>query len=433
MNSRILHAAVLGTLLSTTLTAQFVDDFNADTSALYTIPQTSDALATFAFDYSALGIPVAPSTTDGSTLGLKMEANVTAGSANGITLHTIVPFSGTYVVKFDAWMNANGPFPSGGGGSTEFLTMGVGGDGTTANVGGTSGSGGWFGATGEGGSSRDYRLYKDGSEQFPASGQYNAGTASSANNASDPYYAQFGGVDVGALPQGSLFAQQNGVSGGGSFGFAWRECEMRVVSDGGTAGATSVSWWVDGLQLATLDAGIGSSFLTDGFVTLGYADSFTSLSDNSAVSFGLIDNLRIGTLATATPFGAGCAGVAGNPGLAAANSPGLGATLQLDATNLDPAAPISVMVAGISNTTSPLGPLPVDLQVVGFGAGCDLLVSPDVLLTFAAAAGSGSLTLAIPSSSQFLGAQLYFQCGSFDTVALGGLAVSNGVAITVGL
>ena len=413
MNSRTLHAAVFGALFSSTLCAQFVDDFNIDSSSLYMIPQTTDALATFAYDYSAMGIPSAPNTTDGTTLGLKMEANVTSGTASAITLHTLVPFAGTYVVKFDAWMNANGPFPLGGSGSTEFLTMGAGGDGTTANIGG-SGSGGWFAVTGEGGSSRDYRLYKDGAEQFPASGQYNAGTASGANNASDPYYAQFGGIDVGALPQGALFAQQNGVTGAGVFGFAWREVEMRVIADGGTAGATSVSWWLDGLQIATLDAGIGSSFVTDGSVTIGYADSFTSLSDNPALSFGLVDNLRIGTLATATAFGTGCTGAAGVPDLAPANTPELGETFQLDATNLDPIVPISVMVVGFSSL-----PAPIDLQPLGFGVGCDLLVNLDVLLSFAAASGSGSYTLAIPQSLALLDADLFFQCGSIDSVEIG--------------
>ena len=427
MSSSILHAAVIGTLFSTTLCAQFVDDFNADTSALYTIPQTADAAVTFAFDYSTVGIPLAPNTTDGTTLGLKMEANVTSGSANAVTLHTIVPYSGSYVVKFDAWLNANGPFPGGGAGSTEFLTMGVGGDGSTVNIGG-SGLGGWFGVTGEGGSSRDYRLYKDGAEQFPASGQYSAGTGAGANNASDPYYVQFGGIDVGASPQGALFPSQTGVTGAGVFGFAWREVEMRVVADGGTLSTTSVSWWIDGLQIATLDAGVGSSFVTDGFVTIGYMDIFTSLSGDPAMSFGLVDNLRIGTLATATSYGSGCTGVAGDPLLTAANLPELGETLQLDATNLDPSAPISVMVLGLTEQIPPF-----NLQLVGFGAGCELLVSPDVLLSFPAAAGAGTFNFAIPQSNTLLGFEVFFQCGSLDSVAVGGLAVSNAIATTVGL
>lgn len=436
MHQKLLQTAAIGSLLSTSLVAQtFSDDFNANTAPLYTITQTPDAVATFAFDYSTLGIPVAPNTTDGTTLGLKMEANVTSGTANAITLHSIVPFSGTYVVKFDAWINANGPFPAGGGGSTEFLTMGVGGDSATTNISGV-GSGGWFAATGEGGSSRDYRAYKNGGEQFAESGQWNAGNSSAgggAHNASDPYYAQFGGVDVGALVQGALYVQQNGVSQTGSFGFAWHEIEMRVLPTAGTAGATTVSWYIDGLQIATLDAGIGSSFVTDGAVTLGYMDTFTSISDNPALSFGLIDNLRVGTLATATTFGAGCAGVAGVPDLTAANTPELGETFQLDATNLDPALPLGVMVVGFSNTTWSLGALPYNLQGAGFGAGCELLVSPDALQAFPAAAGSGSYGLPIPQGAQFLGIDLYFQVASLDTVAVGGITVGNAVASTIGL
>jgi hypothetical protein len=434
MHSNILHAAVIGTLFSTTLCAQYVDDFNADTSGLYVITQTADAQATFVFDYGSLGIPLAPNTTDGTTLGLKMEANIVSGSVNAVTLHTIVPFSGNYVVKFDAWVNANGPFPLGGGGSTEFLTMGVGGDGATTNLGitGGTGSGGWFAASGEGGSLRDYRGFKNGGEQFAESGQFNAGLLSApgggAHNSSDPYYSQFGSVDGGALVQGAIYPQQNGVSGVGSFGFAWHEVEMRVVADGGTAGANSVSWWVDGLQISTLDAGIGSVFTTDGFVTLGYMDIFSSLSDNSALSFGLIDNLRIGTLATATSYGTGCTGVAGIPQVTAVNTPEIGNTLQIDAINLDPALPVSVMVLGL-NSVAP----PFNLQLIGFGAGCELLVTPDAFQSFPAAAGSGSYTFAIPQSNPLLGFQLFFQCGSLDTVAPGGLVVSNAIATTIGL
>ena len=426
MNTGILNAAAIAALLSTSLTAQaYVDDFNADTSAFYTITQTTDALATFAFDYSTLGIPVAPNTTDGTTRGLKMEANISAGTGQGITLHTLVPFTGDFVVKFDAWVNANGPFPGGGGGSTEFLTMGVGGDSATTN-----GSGGWFAATGEGGSSRDYRAYKDGAEQFAESGQFNAGLSSAgggAHNASDPYYAAFGSIDVGALPQAGLFAQQTGISGAGSFGFAWHEVEMRVDADGGTAGATSVSLYIDGLQIATLDAGIGASFVTDGAVQIGYADLFSSVSDNAALSFGLVDNLRIAATASTAVIGAGCTGAGGVPDLAANNTPALGTNFQLAATNLDPIVPISTMVVGFNAL-----PLPIDLQLIGLGAGCELFIGFDGLLTFPAAAGTGLFDFPVPASDALAGTPIYFQCAGLDSVALGGFTVSNAIEATLG-
>ncbi|MCB9880097.1 MAG: hypothetical protein H6835_21090 [Planctomycetes bacterium] len=435
---KILHASILGTLATAPLAAQtFADDFNNDTSGLYSIVQTADAAATFGFDYSTLGIPSAPNTPDSTTLGLKLEANVVSGAANAITLHTIVPATGTYVVKFDAWINANGPFPGGGGGSTEYLTCGVGGDGATVNLGTATGTGtgGWFMVDGEGGSSRDYRGYKNAGEQFAESGQFAAGLSSAgggAHNNSDPYYAQFGGIDVGAL-QGGLFAQQTGSTNVGSGGFAWHEMEMRVVSNGGTGGATSVGWYIDGLRIATLDAGIGSSFVTDGAVTLGYSDIFASLSDNPALSFGLFDNLRFGTLAEATSFGAGCPGTGGTPTLTAANTPELGAVLQLDVANLDASVPLEVMVVGFSNTSGPLGPLPINLAIAGFGATCELLISNDLLFPFVAAGSSDSWPLPISDDPQILGYHLFFQLGSVDSTAPGGLAFSNGVDITIGL
>ncbi len=277
----------------------FSDRFDTDTSSNYAIVSTSsDAAAAFAFDYSALSIPSAPNTMDGTTQGLKLEANLDApGTTEGITLHTLSQFSGDYVVTFDMWINANGPFPEGGSGSTEFLTAGVGGDGATVNfnTGGDSGtgSGGWTAVSGEGGSIRDYRAVKDASEQFAESGQFAAGTSSAdggAHNHLDAYYAGFGNVNVGALGQGGA---QTGATKQGTVGMQWHAVEILVDADGGTGAAASARWSIDGLEIATLDAGNGGFFDAEGTVALGYMDIFTSLSDNPAFSFGLIDNLMV--------------------------------------------------------------------------------------------------------------------------------------------
>ena len=303
--TRLISAVAVATTCVSFLNAQVVtDNFDTDTSANYAIQSSGLTANTFAFDYSTMGIPSAPSTVGGTTLGLMLEANMDALNPGvaAITLHTNQSFTGDRVISFDAWVNANGPFPAGGGGSTEFVTCGVGGDGTTVNQGGASGLGAWFAASGEGGSSRDYRAYKDAGEQFPASGQYCSSSAS-ANNNSDPYYAQFGGIDVGNLPvQGANNggpAQQTGVTATGSIGFAWHRFVVTVDVDGGTGGAPLVTWSVDGRGFVQLDAGIGSAFVSDGTVTIGYMDIFSSVSDNAALSFGLIDNLRIATPAPA--------------------------------------------------------------------------------------------------------------------------------------
>jgi hypothetical protein len=421
MNTSILRASVLGPVLSASLFAQaYVDDFNSDSSALYTITSTGDAVATFAFDYSTLGIPVAPNTTDATTLGLKMEANIASGAVHGITLHTLIPFTGDFVVKFDAWMNANGPFPAGGTGSTEFLTMGVGGNGVATN-----GSGGWFAVSGEGGSSRDYRGYKNAAEQFAESGQFSAGLSSAgggAHNNSNAYYSSFGGVDVGALPQAGLFPQQTGTTQAGAFGFAWHQVELRVVANGGTGGATSVTWFIDGLQIAKLDAGIGSPFVTNGSVTIGYMDIFSSISNNPALSFGLVDNLRIGAPATAATYGAGCHGIA-----LSSSAPVIGGNWNLTTTGL-------TLFDGISFFGTGQQPIGVPLPLLGINSpGCEVWI--DGLLADATATnvgGTSVLTIPVPNTSSLSGTVLTSQTVTLTVAAPSLIGISNGVSVTLG-
>jgi hypothetical protein len=307
MRFKAIHLACAAALAAAPVAASasvlFSDDFNAAGSAAnYTLAQTGQNQVTWAWDYSTMGIPSAPNTTDGSTLGVKFESNMTAGAAAGVTLHTLQDFTDSYIVKFDAWINANGPFPGGGAGSTEFLTAGVGGDGITTNRVGGTGVGGYTAVNGEGGSGMDYRLYKGTTLQLPSSGQYAAGTvdsptASNSRNANDPYYAQFGNIDVAELPvqganQPGGYQQQTGTLKPGAVGFAWREVELHVNPTGGTGGAAAVDWYIDGLLIGTLDAGV-SAFPHEGKVTVGYADPFASLSDNAALSFGVIDNLVV--------------------------------------------------------------------------------------------------------------------------------------------
>lgn len=314
-------AALVSTLLmgdASTAVGQalFFDDFNTDSSGNYSIVSTSDDVETnFAFDYSTLGIPSAPHTPDGSTLGLQMKANIEDPDGDGtdvreaLTLHTNQQFSGSIMVRFDMWMNANGPMPGGGHGSTEFMTVGVGGDGSTVNDNGVTGVGAWTAVAGEGGSTRDYRMYKDAGEQFAESGQFNADTVSAPNggghNASHEYYSQFGNVELDFLPVQGGTDNQVGATNSGVIGFGWHPVRLIVSALGGT-GTTgpAVQWRIDSspdengteLTIGTLDAGIGSPFSVDGSVTLGYVDPFNSVSDNPKWSFGVADNLTVTSL-----------------------------------------------------------------------------------------------------------------------------------------
>jgi len=287
----------------------FEDDFETDSSADWNEIVTDngvgdDAGATFAFDYSTIGVPASPR-GGGSTFGLKLEANNfdATGATASVTVTPVgqvfstngVAGSGTttngYRLIFDGWINANGPFPGGGGGSTEFLTGGIGHDDATGNLNDTSGSGGWFGASGEGGSSRDYRAYKNGGEQFAESGQWIAGTSSAgggAHNASDPPYAQFGDItrqDV-VPDQTLLHPQQTGTIQTGAQGFEWHTWQVTVLG-------SAAQWSVEDLRIAQLDGTIGSDFPREGNIALGHMDPFTSIADNSEVAFSLVDAVRV--------------------------------------------------------------------------------------------------------------------------------------------
>lgn len=268
----------------------FSDNFDTDTSANWNINTSStDTSAEFAFDYSTLGIIASPN-SGGSTLGLRLAANIAEPTgAEAITLSPMGQnFSGTYQLSFDLWMNAVGPFPAGGVGSTEFFTAGIGYDNTTVNQGGSTGSGGWFASDGEGGSSRDYRAYKDSLEQFASSGQYFAGSGSGAQNGTDPYYASFGEVDVTALGQGG---SQTGTTSVGSLGFEWHEIMITVN------GATAL-WKIDGISIAELDPTFGDAFSLDGNISIGYMDIFSSVADPSIFAFAVIDNLMVSDMAS---------------------------------------------------------------------------------------------------------------------------------------
>jgi hypothetical protein len=145
--------------------------------------------------------------------------------SGAITVCTNSQILGDYVVRFDTWLNVNGPFPEGGSGSTNYLTAGVGSNGTTNNHVTFTGNGGWTAVNGENGNGTDYRLYKDATLQGVATAQYAAGTASNARNGLHGYYDQFGSVNVSNLPVQGVNnggpAQQNGISYAGSFGMAW--------------------------------------------------------------------------------------------------------------------------------------------------------------------------------------------------------------------
>lgn len=264
----------------------YAESFEVNPTAAWTVNNgPSDAATNFFFDYSTAGVPLAPNSAGGETRGLKLQANLSNGIFSGVSASpTGQSFAGNYRLSFDWWANFNGPFPAGGSGSTNLSTFGIGTSGTAAQWPGGVTDSVWFGATGDGGSSADWRAY---STAAPTS--YPDGDpvyAAPTRNHTDPYYAGFGGVAAPAA-QSLLFPPQSGLTNIGSAGMAWHE----VVID---KNGTTVSWYVDGVLIATID--LTTVLLGGGNIFFGHSDTnATSSTDpnDAALLFTLIDNIRV--------------------------------------------------------------------------------------------------------------------------------------------
>jgi len=151
-----------------------------------------------------------------------------------------------------------------------------------------SADGAWFGVTGEGGSgnSGDFRAHIGGARQAAESGAYEAGTTGdSLNNTNAHYSDAFPGQSPPAAQAAAFPGKQTGALTNGAVGFAWRQVTITKIGD-------SVTWAIDGVTIATLDQSLGT-FTTEGNIFVGYYDAFSSVSDNQATSFGLVDNLMV--------------------------------------------------------------------------------------------------------------------------------------------
>ncbi len=251
------------------------DDFEVDSSANYTIVDdgTPDGSQAFAFDYSAVGIPAAPRSAMGATNGLRVTANDTAGVVDATScFHNTVVTADHYRLTVDIWMNFAAP-----AGSTEFSHVGVGGDGATFNQVflPISGSGAFIAFTGDGGSSSDYRWFRD-ANNTPM------GEMSNTTLPSDhPSYLGNGANASGAFYQ-ALFPSPPATIQG-SPGNIWTTLEIDVDNVNGV-----ISFSFDG-QL-TFQGNFANDF--NGQVSLGIADTFPSISGASDL-FTLYDNLEV--------------------------------------------------------------------------------------------------------------------------------------------
>jgi hypothetical protein len=275
----------------------FADNFDANTATNWIVNKSSaDTYVAFNYDYSTLGIPPAPHSVGGTTRGVQLKANLTLGFCAAVSISpTNQSFSGDYRLHFDGWINVNGPFPGGGASSTEFLTAGIGTAGNRAEwTTNATADGFYFSADGDGGVSStsvtfgDYAGYIGKNWQNAASGIYAAGGLDNGNG----YYASAfpTGQSAPALQQAN-YAQQSGSLASGTFGLAWHDV---IVSRRGS----TVDWVIDGVHMAA----ISNATFTASNIFVGFWDPFASVTDNTNLSFGLVDNLRVEVPAVAPLF-----------------------------------------------------------------------------------------------------------------------------------
>jgi hypothetical protein len=273
-----LLASVSTGLLIPTAQAGLVFSDNLSSSSGWTVLGDADTDAEFGYNYSADGIPAAPNGSD--TVGLKLQANIATGTVATVAAVRPLGVSGTpYRVSFDVWSN----YALAGAGTTEFAGGGVGHDGVTAGLSGAS-----LLIAGDGGSTRDYRLYKNDGEQFIESLQYNSAFAST--NGSDPAIAA---AIVGTAPP--VGQAQVGSPSDGAIAFQWITMFIDVDPTAGLSTYTLLAG-ANTLEIGTINANIGDPVGLEGNVALIYSDLFASLADTPSLQFGVFDNVTVETM-----------------------------------------------------------------------------------------------------------------------------------------
>jgi hypothetical protein len=275
-------------LLGTSVFAQlWSDDFNVDTSANYLDTSTTDTAVSWAFDYSTLvgaTIGVAPNTGDATTLGLTLEANLSTVAVSAANIYTGLgatgEFSGNYKVTCDVYSFWEGAAT----GSTEFTWVSVNHSGTQGiSLGISTNDDGYFlCATGDGGSSNDYRFFEGvnpgtnigivGSGEFGTAMEWGDGlTDDNLRNGADAFFSA------------TLFPATVG-----DFGGQWVTVVIDYNQD-----EMEISY--NGTEVLSYDDPDDS--WTSGRVLLAHEDAFTSVATGGALNTprGVFDNLLVET------------------------------------------------------------------------------------------------------------------------------------------
>ena len=112
-----------------------------------------------------------------------------------------------------------------------------------------------------------------------------------------------------------------------------------------------------------------------------------------------------------------CSGSAGTPAMRSAGAPRLGATYGVFVDRA-PASAVAALLLGSSETSLGGVPLPFDLRAIGGGAGCELLVSNEIVeARLTSGAGIASVSLALPDDPWLVGGTILHQWLVLDASA----------------
>ncbi|MCU0866114.1 MAG: PKD domain-containing protein [Planctomycetes bacterium] len=129
-------------------------------------------------------------------------------------------------------------------------------------------------------------------------------------------------------------------------------------------------------------------------------------------------------------LGTGCAGSSGVPRNTSSAPPRLGNVLAVALDNLAQNAVLYWW--GFSSTTSPLGPLPFDLQAIG-APGCMIRTGIDASVLLTGSNGIATFGFALPNNGNLLGTQFFSQGLSLDPAGNAlGLVATDAAGFVVG-
>lgn len=271
------------------------------------------------FDYSTVGVPLSPHSTNSSTHALKLSCNIVAGNSFPIGISVSpVNFGITlnFDMHFDGWWNFDGPMPLGGPGSTEIGGAGYGTFGTNAQVAGRCDSIIIGAATDANTASSvrvyspthaasyqagDYQIGSDGQAQTthgdPTSGYVYAGTNGGRDLRQPPFNTEFPAPQCPNAQQ-ALFPQQTnsdgtfpgqgGFANAGAICFKWHDVSLSKIGN-------VITYKIDGFLIATVnvaDAGNsgGSNILFNMYDINSGGDTQATATN---LLFFLVDNVRI--------------------------------------------------------------------------------------------------------------------------------------------